>query len=224
MGYQRTKTFVMRSKEEAADYRYFPDPDLPLVKIDIEKIELIKNNLPELPDQKLVRLCTMGLKPYEAEILIDDIELSNYFEASAKHTSSKQLINWILRNLIGYLKEAKIQLSECKVTPEKLASLVNLIDKGVINSRSAQEIFIEVANTGKNPETLVKELGLEQIGSEQEIEAMVKSVIDSNSKQVAEYKSGNQKLYGFFVGQVMAKTKGKGNPQVINELLKKYLA
>ncbi len=219
------KTVPMRSKEEAADYRYFPEPDLPVIEIAEETIEKIKNNLPELPNQKLERLVSeKNLTPYEAEILIDDIELGNYFEAASKITSSKHLINWILRNLLSHCKDNKISLTECKLTPEKMAELVELIDKNVINNRSAQEILEAVMQSGKSPKDLVKELGLEQIGSSEETEKIILEIIAANPNQVASYKSGQVKLFGFFVGQAMAKTKGKGNPAIINELLNKHLS
>ncbi len=217
-------TRSMRSKEEAADYRYFNDPDLPLVVITQEEIEEVKKTMPELPEQRFERYCTQkGISPYEAEILIEDQELSDYFEKASAHSSSKTIINWILRDLMGYLKNEKITLAECKVTPEKLAQLVDLLEKGVINNKAAQEVFILVAKTGKSPAELVKEHGFEQIQSTGEIEAIIKQIIDQNPAQVAEYKSGKEKMFGFFVGLAMQKTQGKGNPKIIQELLKKLL-
>jgi aspartyl-tRNA(Asn)/glutamyl-tRNA(Gln) amidotransferase subunit B len=218
------KTFPMRSKEEAADYRYFPDPDLPLVDIDDEWIVQMKKIMPELPQEKHARLChENSLTPYEAEILIDDIELSHYFEHAYKYNSSKQIINWVLRNVLGYTGEHKISLGDFKVTPKKLAVIIELLEAGTINNRAAQEIFEEVAQTGKNPDVIVKEKGLEQIGSIDELDAIVKNIIDTNPQVVADYKSGKTKLFGFFVGQAMKDTYGKGDPKIIQELLKKYL-
>jgi aspartyl-tRNA(Asn)/glutamyl-tRNA(Gln) amidotransferase subunit B len=144
-------TVTMRSKEEAADYRYFEDPDLPILDISAEQIEQFRATLPELPDQKLARFLQLGLTEYEANILIDDLDLANYFDQARKHTSSRHLINWILRNLIGYLKEHKQNLSECKVTPDKLAELVELLEQDVINSSVAQEVFELVAHDGTSP-------------------------------------------------------------------------
>lgn len=218
------KTFTLRSKEESADYRYFPDPDLPILKIDQTKIDSIKNRLPELPEAKFKRLCEQyNLKPYESEILVNDKELGEYYEKAAKISSSKNLINWILREIINLSKEQNIKFLELKITPEKLAKLVNLIDEGVINNKIGQEVFIQIDQTGKDPEIIVKESGLEQIGSTEELEKLVLEVIKSNPKQLEEYKSGKDKLFGFFVGKVMEKSKGKGNPQIVTELLKKYL-
>jgi aspartyl-tRNA(Asn)/glutamyl-tRNA(Gln) amidotransferase subunit B len=218
------ETVIMRTKEEAADYRYFEDPDLPIIEINDSWIEQLKTTLPELPQEKFERYCTqLGLTPYEAGILVDDIALASYFEQATKHTSSKQLINWILRDVIGFINDQKITLSEFKITPAILAALVNLIDEGKINNVAAKEVFAIVAQTGKDPLEIVKEKGLEQIGSAEELEQIIKEIIDQNSQQVAQYKAGKEQLFGFFVGQVMQKTRGKGNPKMVQELLKKYL-
>lgn len=219
------KTIVMRSKEEAADYRYLPEPDLPILEISQEWINEIKKQMPELPEQKFERLIKeKGLSTYEADIIINDIELANYYEKASKLSSSKQIVNWILRELLGYLKEAKISLAECNVTPEKLAKIVDLLEKGVINNLTAKEVFEEVASTGKEPENIIKEKGLEQIGSVEELENIIKEIVKDNPKQVEQYKSGKDKLFGFFVGEAMKRTKGKGNPNIIQDLLKKYLS
>jgi aspartyl-tRNA(Asn)/glutamyl-tRNA(Gln) amidotransferase subunit B len=219
------KTIVMRSKEEAADYRYFEDPDLPRVQIDQEWLSRVQQTLPELPYDKFNRFIdTKGLTPYEAEILIDDRELAHYFEQASTFSSSKQIINWILRDVMGYLKETNSTLSTFKVTAEKLATIVDLVESCKINNHAAKEVFELVASTGQNPIDIVKEKGLEQIGSNEELEKIVKEIIDANPENVALYKSGKDKVFGFFVGQAMQKTQGKGNPKVIQELLKKYLS
>lgn len=218
------KTIAMRGKEEAADYRYFPCPDLPIIKLSDEHIARMQATMPELPHAKFDRLVKQGLTPYEAEILVGDLELATYYEAAAKINPSKQVVNWILRDVMGYVKDNKLELTTLKVTPEKLAHLVSLVEKGVINNRAAQEVFVVVAETGANPEVVVKEKGLEQVGSVEELEAIIKEILASNAAQAAEYMAGNQKLFGFFVGQAMAKTKGKGDPKVIQELLKKHLS
>ncbi len=218
------RTIAMRLKEEAADYRYFADPDLPRIEIDSAWIEKMRDSLPELPGKKFERLQKdFGLSAYEAEILINDVELASYFEKAAQHSSSKNLINWILRDVMGAVKEHKITLSECKMTPEKIAALVDLLDKGVINNHVAKEIFDEIILHGGDPATLVKEKGLEQVGSEEELKQIVLEVLAAHSDNVAKYKAGKNKLFGFFVGQVMQKTQGKGNPKIIQDLLKKYL-
>ncbi len=180
--------------------------------------------MPELPFERFERYTTKnGLSAYEAEILCDDIDLANYYEQAHQINQNKQVVNWILRDVMGYLKEHKIALADFKVTPAKLAKLVTLLEKGVINNRAAQEVFQEVALTGYDPEAIVKEKGLEQMGSSEELEAMVKELLAANPSQVAEYKAGKEKMFGFFVGQMMQKTKGKGDPKLIQELLKKHL-
>jgi aspartyl-tRNA(Asn)/glutamyl-tRNA(Gln) amidotransferase subunit B len=219
------KTVVMRSKEEAADYRYFTDPDLPRIVIDKTVIDAVKATLPELPEQKFERLCAQyGITPYEAAILVEDVVLADYYEQSMRHTKSKNTINWLLRDVLSYLKEEKIEIGACNVTPQKLAQLVDMLDKGLINNRAAQEVFKLTAQTGQDPVFIVKEKGLEQIGSAEDLEKAVKEVIDAHPSQVAEYKAGQQRVFGFFVGQVMQKTKGNGNPKLIQDLLKKYLS
>ena len=214
----------MRSKEEAADYRYFPDPDLPIIAISEEQIDRVRATMPELPFNKFDRLVKGGVTQAEAEILTDNPEIANYFDAARQHTSSKQLINWIVRELIGYLKEHKMELADCKVTPELMAEILELIESGKINAAAAKEVFFIVATSGQKPADVVKEKGLEQIGSSEELEAIVKEIVAANPQQVAELKSGKDRMFGFFVGLAMKKTQGKGNPVMIQELLKKHLA
>lgn len=222
---KRGETVTMRSKEEAADYRYFQDPDLPLIEISPEHKARVAEQLPERPFEKFERLCNeVDLTPAEAEIMVDDMPLARYFEQAMTHTKSKQLINWLLRNVLGHIKEHGITLDACLMTPQRLAQLVDLIDNGTINTRAAQEVFAVVAQSGKEPASVVKELGLEQIGSSDELDAIIKELVAAHPEAAADYRAGKHKLFGFFVGQAMQKTKGKGNPQIIQELLKKYLA
>jgi aspartyl-tRNA(Asn)/glutamyl-tRNA(Gln) amidotransferase subunit B len=220
---QQKVTRAMRSKEEAADYRYFPEPDLPILEIDDAWIERMRAQLPELPFAKAQRLVQEGLSAYEADIIVDDKDLADYYEAARALTGSKQLVNWILRDLLGYLKEHKMDLAQCCMTPTYMAHLMDLLDKGVINAAAAKEVFAAVAATGQHPDDVVKEKGLQQIGSVDELEAIVKATIAAYPEQVAQYRSGKDKMFGFFVGQVMKDTKGKGNPAIINDLLKKNL-
>lgn len=217
-------SIAMRSKEEAADYRYFPEPDLPPLYATPEVIEQIKQTLPELPDQKLARLQSQyGITTYDASILLDDQTLCNYFEQAARHTQERSLINWVLRDLMAYLKEAKQEINDCLVTPEKLATIVNLVATGKINARAGQEVFKEVGASGKDPLVIVKDKNLEQIDNTQELEQIITAIIAAHPDVVADYKSGKDKLFGFFVGQAMQKTAGKGNPKTISDLLKKHL-
>ncbi len=218
------KTNTLRSKEESADYRYFPDPDLPLISITPEMIEAVKKTMPELPDERLERLISRyKLTPYEADILINDPALCRYYEDAAKIFHSASLINWVLRDVITALKDTKHTLETLPVTPAHCAGLVALIEKGTINNRSAQEVFALMMQTGEQPEVLVKKHNLEQLDSAEELEKIIKEIIAAHPTQQAEYKAGKDKLYGFFVGLVMQKTKGKANPAAINELLKKLL-
>ncbi len=169
------------------------------------------------------RFVKKGLSEYEAEILVDDPELANYYEKAIAAYKSKSIVNWILRNLLGYLKDKKIKLIECKVTPEKLAEIVQLLQEGVINNHAAQQVFEIVAQTGQEPKEVVEQKGLKQVGSVEELEKIVLEIITENPKQVEQFKAGNERLFAFFVGQSMKKTQGKGNPKVIQELLKKHL-
>lgn len=218
------RTIVMRTKEEAIDYRFMPDPDLPSIDLDDAWIERVKQNMPELPYEKFDRYLTQnGLSAYEADILVEDHALSTYYDEAASYTKSKGLINWILRDLIGYCKEHNLQPNACLMTPKRLASLVEMFDQGVINSTAAREIFAHVLKTDTDPERAVEELGLKQIGSTEELEAIVKQIIAENPDTVAQYKAGKERLFGFFVGKAMQATKGKGNPTVLTELFKKHL-
>lgn len=219
------KTVVMRSKEEAADYRYVTDPDLPLLELTEQEIERVKQSLPELPYNRFNRLMTdYGLSSSEAEILIDDSLLADYFESAYSHSPYKSLINWVVRDVMGYLKENKLTLVQFLVTPEKIGQLMHLLENRVINHHAAKQVFELCAQTGESPKDGVKRLGLEQIDSKDELEKIVLEVVNANPAVVQEYKSGKEKLFGFFVGQVMQKTKGKGNPALIQELLKKHLS
>lgn len=219
------ETVAMRSKEEAADYRYMPCPDLPLLHVDQAWIDRMKSGMPELPQDKIERLIKeKGLTSYEADIIVDDIALAHYYEQASKQSSSRQIVNWILRDVMGYLNEHKLSLADFKVSPEKLAEIIELVEQGKINANAAKEVFAIVAQTGASPAHIVKEQGLEQIGSSEELEKIVQEIIDANPAIVAEFKAtGKERLLGFFVGQAMQKTKGKGNPKIIQELVKKHL-
>lgn len=218
------QTVVMRTKEGTAEYRFFQDPDLPIIHIDNDWIKSMKATLPELPYERYDRLISReGLTPDEADMLIEDFGLAQYFDAAQQYTQSKLLINWILREVVTHLKEAKIDISACRVTPRRIASLVNLIEDGTINSRSAKDVFALILEQNEDPEAIVDTLGLKQIDSADELERIIKELIAANPGQVAQYKSGKTKLFGFFVGQMMQLTKGKGNPDMITELLKKHL-
>lgn len=218
----------MRSKEEAADYRFFADPDLPIIEISEDRVEAMRAQMPELPQEKFERFTTqIGLSPYEADILIEEKELADYFDATFKIAQSKQIVNWILRDLLGHLKEENITLSECKVTPEKLAGIVSLVETGKINNHAAKEVFAEVAASGNEPLDIVKNKGLEQIGSSDELESIVKEIIAAHPNNVTQYQEASEdkkpRMLGFFMGQAMKKTQGKANPKIVQDLFKKHL-
>ncbi|MFA5075212.1 MAG: Asp-tRNA(Asn)/Glu-tRNA(Gln) amidotransferase subunit GatB [Candidatus Babeliales bacterium] len=219
------KTVFMRSKEEAEDYRYFTEPDLPILEISQEWIEKIKKEIPELAHEKLLRFQKeYNISNYEADILVSNIDLANFFEQTTKFCkNSKLACNWIIRDLLGYLKEQKINLRDSKIEPNLLAELLQELDKENINNKVAQEIFLEMATSGKSPINIIKEKNLSQIVSVQDLEKIVLQVITENPNQVQEYLSGKDRLFGFFVGQIMKTTDGKANPKILQELLKKHL-
>ncbi len=223
---KQQKTFFMRSKEESQDYRYFTEPDLPVVMIDDAWIERIDKMIPELPHTKFKRFTHQyKLSAQDAEVLTQEVTLADFFEAAAHGSSNpKAICNWIMRDLLAYLKEHKLELSATKITPAGIAELVAAIDKGTINSKVAQEIFVDIMQTGKTVAAIIQEKNLGQIGSTDELDAIVHKIIDANPDVVARYRAGDARLFQFFVGQAMKETRGKGNPGIIQELLKKYLA
>lgn len=219
------KTMFMRTKSDADDYRYFDDPDLPLIVIDEQWLQRIKEQIPELPLAKKERLISAhGLSEYEADILVQDPALADYLEAAIAHYNKPKLLcNWILRDVLGYLKEHKFTLENNPISAEMLAGLVKTIDTGVINTKAAQEVFADMAATGTDAATIIKEKGLEQVSDTGALEAICKEIVDANQETAEKYRAGNERLLGFFVGQAMKATKGKGNPQVISQILKSLL-
>ncbi len=218
------ETRSMRSKEESHDYRYFPDPDLPPLIVSEEKIKELKEKLPELPDQKKIRFCEeFNLNSYDAEILVYDRDTANFFEETAKNRDPKIVTSWITGELFSYLNKIDKSLTESGLTPEKLGELVDLISNGSISNRQAKEIFEDYVKSSKNAKEFVKERGLAQVSDKSEIEKLIVSVLHENPKMLDDYKNGKDKLFGFFVGQVMKLSKGKANPKIVNELLEKNL-
>lgn len=219
------KTYSMRTKEDAHDYRYFPDPDLVPLLVDSDWIERCRMALPELAVQKAARFVTQyGIPEYDAGVLTADKALSEYFERAVKtHDNTKKISNWIMSELLRELKNDDREISQCPVKPEDLATLVKLIDDGAISGKIAKTVFEEMYKSGKAPEAIIKEQGLVQVSDTGAIEKIIDEVIAANPKQYAQYKSGKDKLFGFFVGQTMKALQGQGNPGVINDLLKKKL-
>ena len=219
------ETYLMRSKEQAHDYRYFPDPDLMPVTFTEEEIEEIRANLPELPAAMRERLVSeYGLTEYDAQILTSERNIAKYFETAAKTAINKKILaNWIISELLRELGNAKQDIAESNVSPENLAELVNLIEKKTINGKIAKEVFADMFATCKNPEAIVKEKGLVQVADSSAIIPFVEQAIAANPAQVEQYHNGNEKLIQYFVGQVMKLSKGKANPQMVIEILKEKL-
>ncbi len=221
----QNKTVPMRTKEEAHDYRYFPEPDLPPLIINNNWIEKIKKTLPELPHQKIERFVNQYQIPYkDAKILCFDRNLADYFEKTVKITKLPKITsNWILTEVLRYLKELNKDISQFPVKPEELADLILLIEKKEISGKIAKEILPEMISTGKKASQIVKEKRLTQITNEDEIRKIAQKVIANNPKSLEQYKQGKTKVFGFFVGQIMKETKGKANPQLVNKILQELL-
>ncbi|WP_026486621.1 Asp-tRNA(Asn)/Glu-tRNA(Gln) amidotransferase subunit GatB [Caldanaerobius polysaccharolyticus] len=218
-------TTSMRTKEEAHDYRYFPEPDLVPIVVDREWIDRIKAELPELPDQKRERFVReYGIPEYDAEVLTGSKALAKFFEDTVRlHNNPKAVSNWIMSEVLRILNDKGIEIQELNLKPEQLAQLLNLIENGTISGSIGKKVFEDVIETGKDPEVIVKEKGLVQVSDEGQIREIVKQVLEQNQKSVKDYKSGKEKAFGFLVGQIMRATKGKANPQVANKILKEEL-
>ncbi len=219
------ESYLMRTKEQAHDYRYFPDPDLMPVELDGAKIEAIRATLPELPEAKRARFVSeCGLTEYDAEVLTADRAVAAYFEEAANSAKSPKLLaNWIISELLRILGESKTAIGESKITPQSLAELVNLIEDKTISGKIAKEVFPVMFETGEAPSAIVKAKGLVQVSDTGAIAAVVTQAIAANPAQVEQYRGGNAKVLQFFVGQVMKLSKGKANPQLVVEELKKQL-
>ncbi len=221
---KKNETRSMRSKEDAHDYRYFPDPDLLPLEVSDDFIENLKSEIPELPDEKKKRFIDkFKLSSYEANILVSDIETSNYFENVIKKSDVKLATNWIIGELFAALNEKNLEITESPISAGNLSKLINLIKDGTISGKIAKTVFEQMMKGDKDPKKIVEEKGLKQESDPKALEALVDKVIDDNRDKAIEYKSGKVKLFGFFVGQVMKVSGGKANPQLVNEILKKKL-
>ena len=221
---KKNETRPMRSKEDAHDYRYFPDPDLLPLEITNDFIEQIKSEIPELPDEKKKRFIEKyKLSSYEATILVSDIEISKYFEEVIDKSDIKLATNWITGELFALLNDKNLEISESPISSKNLSKLINLIKDGTISGKIAKTVFELMSDGDKNPVEVVKEKGLKQESDPKELEKLIEKVINENQDKVKEYKSGKEKLFGFFVGQAMKVSDGKANPQLVNEILKKKL-
>ena len=211
----------MRTKEDAEDYRYFPEPDLLPINLSDDYINNIKETLPELPESRRKRYVEeIGLPDYDAGILTSSKALSDFFEEATKECqNAKAVSNWIMTDIIRIAKEKGLEYNELPFTPKQLASLIKLIDKGTISSKIAKEVFEVMCEEGKDPEKIVEEKGLVQISDEGAIKEVVDKIIAANPQSVVDYKAGKDRALGFLVGQCMKEMKGKGNPQILNKLI-----
>jgi aspartyl-tRNA(Asn)/glutamyl-tRNA(Gln) amidotransferase subunit B len=225
----REVTRSMRSKESAHDYRYFPDPDLPPLIVDDHWIAQIRATLPELPDQRRARFMTeYNLPAYDAELLTARKDIADYFESAlALHPKAKALSNWIVGDLFRVLKERRLDerlmITHWPVQPAQIAELVRLIDSGKISGKIAKSVFDALLDSARSPQEIVEERGLEQVSDAASLDGAVAEVLASCAQQVADYRGGNEKVFGFLVGQVMKATHGRANPQMVNEILKQKL-
>ncbi|MHB1253406.1 MAG: Asp-tRNA(Asn)/Glu-tRNA(Gln) amidotransferase subunit GatB [Candidatus Humimicrobiaceae bacterium] len=219
-------TKALRDKEEAHDYRYFADPDLVPINISQDWINEIKNTLPELPGAREKRYKdTLGLSDYDSSFLANDFAISTYFEEVLKyHDNAKSVCNWIMGDFSAFLNKDSISIRESRISPQNLGELVKMIDGQEINSKIAKTVFLEMYNTGENPEHIILRNGLNQISDTGELETIINEVILKNPDAITQYKAGKAKAIGFLVGQVMAKTQGKANPQIVNEIIIKKIS
>ena len=221
---KKNETRSMRSKEDAHDYRYFPDPDLLPLEIKNDFIEKIKSEIPELPDEKKKRFIDkFNLSPYEANILVSDKETSEYFEKVIKSSDVKLATNWITGELFALLNEKDLGITQSPISAENLSKLINLIKNGTISGKIAKTVFELMANGDLDPQKVVEEKDLKQESDPKALESLIDKIISENPDKVKEYKSGKEKLFGFFVGQAMKVSDGKANPKLVNDILKKKL-
>ena len=219
-------SIAMRSKEEAHDYRYFPDPDLVPILVDDAWVEKMRRELPELPLAKRERFIqNYQIPEYDAGVLTADKALAQYYEDVVKLCDKpKQASNWVMGDVLRFLNEDKLDIRKCPITAKALADMIKLIEEGTISGKMAKDIILEMYKTGKSPQKIIEEKGLVQITDAGELAKTIAAIIAANPAQLSDYRGGKEKLFGFFVGQVMKATNGKANPQMVNDLLKKMLA
>ena len=220
----RSLTRSMRSKEEAHDYRYFPDPDLLPLELTDAEVEAVRATLPELPDEKKLRFINhYGLPAYDAGVLVAERARADFYEAVARGRDAKLAANWVITELFGVLNKTGKDVTESPISAGQLGGLIDLITDDTISGRIAKDVFAEMLETGKDAAAIVEEKGLKQVTDIGAIEAIVDQVLAKNADKVAEYRGGKEKLFGFFVGQTMKATQGKANPGVVNRILKSRL-
>ena len=222
---QSGETRSMRSKEDAHDYRYFPDPDLLPLTLDDDWIKSLQDSIPELPDQIKERFINeYSLSSYDANIIVSDKATSEYFEDVVKNRNPKLVTTWVTGELFSILNKKNLIIEDSPITSKQLGELVDNIENGKISNRQAKEVLEEMCESGKGALEIIDEKGLSQISDENEIESLVDNVLNSNPENVKKYKNGKDKLFGFFVGEAMKLSKGKANPKIVNDLIKKKLS
>lgn len=221
----KNRTFSMRSKEEAHDYRYFPEPDLLPVIIDESRLQQIKDELPELPLARAQRFISeFQLPEYDAFVLTQERPIADYYEKTAQLSQNpKAASNWIMTELLRQLNEEKLEVGASPIPPEHLAEMISMIDKKEISGKMAKQVFAEMWKSRKDPKAVVKDQGLSQITDTSAIEKIVDTVMERNASSVEQFRAGKQKLFGFFVGQVMKESKGQANPEMVNQILNRKL-
>lgn len=218
------ETRSMRGKEDAHDYRYFPEPDLMPLEISREWVEKIKSEMPELPNQKRTRYQEIGLSEYDASVIVEQMGLALFFDKVLElGANPKTAVNFIMGEIAAYLKEDHIEITDTKLTPENLAELIALIEKGTISNNIGKQIIIEMLKDGTKASVIVEKKGLSQISDEGAIKELVQKVVDAHPNEVEAYKNGKTNLLGFFVGQIMKETKGRANPKTVNQLLREII-
>ena len=218
------ETRSMRGKEDAHDYRYFPEPDLMPLEISREWVEEIRAKMPELPNQKRKRYQEIGLSEYDASVIVEQMGLALFFDKVLElGANPKTAVNFIMGEITAYLKEEHIEITDTKLTPDNLAELISLIEKGTISNNIGKQIIIEMMKDGTKASVIVEKKGLSQISDEGAIKELVQKVVDAHPNEVEAYKNGKTNLLGFFVGQVMKETKGRANPKTVNQLIKEII-
>ena len=222
----KNQTRSMRSKEEANDYRYFPDPDLLPVHIDEQDIKSIKSTMPELPEEKRIRFMRdYSLSEYDTSVLISDKNLSSYFESviKSKKLEPKNVVNWILTDLLGLANKNRTAINELPITPDRLEQLLIFVHDGIISNKQGKAVLEKMWDTSKTPKEIIDSEGISQESNENEINKLVDKVLENHYKSVEEYMKGKDKLFGFFIGEVMKESKGKANPKIVNKILRERL-